>query len=129
MLKRIQTFRYGPWSFSQLSLQILASSFRYLRMWRKVRSSKLRNFLSSNVIFSFYQTKSRKYSTLVKNLLLNKLSKIKIAKLLFFRTDNEDVLKQQPDATSSSDNDQICLLHQDLRLMDPDALEVQYQGP
>ncbi|GBN96000.1 hypothetical protein AVEN_247021-1 [Araneus ventricosus] len=39
------------------------------------------------------------------NLLLNKLSRIKIAKLIFFLTDNENLIKQQLDSTSSSDSD------------------------
>ncbi|GBN43476.1 hypothetical protein AVEN_160879-1 [Araneus ventricosus] len=70
----------------------------------KGRPSSLRNFLSSYVIFSFYRTKCRKYSTLVETL-LNKLSRIKIAKLRSFLTDNEDLIKQKPDSTSSFDSD------------------------
>ncbi|GBM42185.1 hypothetical protein AVEN_261161-1 [Araneus ventricosus] len=102
---RIHPFRYRPWSFSQLSLQIPISSFRYLRMRGKGRPSRLRNFLSSYVIFSFYQTKCRKYSTLMKKLNLNKLSRIIIAKLISFLTDNEDLITQKPDSTSSTDSD------------------------
>ncbi|GBL81663.1 hypothetical protein AVEN_93449-1 [Araneus ventricosus] len=37
-----------------------------------------------------------------KNLLLNKLSRIRISKLISFLTDNEDLIKQQPDAITSS---------------------------
>ncbi|GBN14460.1 hypothetical protein AVEN_177566-1 [Araneus ventricosus] len=44
------------------------------------------------------------YSTLMEKL-LNKLSRIKIAKLISFLTENEDLIKQQPDAISSSDSD------------------------
>ncbi|GBM04115.1 hypothetical protein AVEN_247980-1 [Araneus ventricosus] len=40
-----------------------------------------------------------------KNLLLNKLSRIKIAKLISFLTDKENLIKQRLDATSSSDSD------------------------
>ncbi|GBN61814.1 hypothetical protein AVEN_120502-1 [Araneus ventricosus] len=40
-----------------------------------------------------------------KSLLLNKLSRIKIAEMIYFLTDNEDLIKQQPDATCSSDSD------------------------
>ncbi|GBM36788.1 hypothetical protein AVEN_98618-1 [Araneus ventricosus] len=85
-----------------LSFQILASSFRYLRMRGKVINSPLRNFLSS-----FHFTKPSTENTLLwrKNLLLNKLSIIKIAKLISFLIDNEDLMKQQLDATSSSDSD------------------------
>ncbi|GBN47425.1 hypothetical protein AVEN_76865-1 [Araneus ventricosus] len=40
-----------------------------------------------------------------KSLLLNKLSRINIAKLIAFLTENENFIKQPPDATSSSDSD------------------------
>ncbi|GBN22472.1 hypothetical protein AVEN_254339-1 [Araneus ventricosus] len=39
-----------------------------------------------------------------KSLLSNKLSRIKIAKLVSFLTENENLIKQPPDATSSSDS-------------------------
>ncbi|GBN46001.1 hypothetical protein AVEN_271453-1 [Araneus ventricosus] len=65
------------------------------------RPSTLRKFLSSYVIFSFYETKCRKYSTLVENLPLNKLSIIIITKLISFLSENENLIKQQPDATDS----------------------------
>ncbi|GBN18164.1 hypothetical protein AVEN_161683-1 [Araneus ventricosus] len=39
-----------------------------------------------------------------KSLLSNKLSRINIAKLVFL-TENENLIKQPPDATSSSDSD------------------------
>ncbi|GBM91372.1 hypothetical protein AVEN_86498-1 [Araneus ventricosus] len=63
------------------------------------------------------------------HLLLNKLSRIKIAKLISFHTDNEDLIKQQPDATSLSDSDPDFSPSPDLRLMEPDPLEPQCQGP
>ncbi|GBM17740.1 hypothetical protein AVEN_56050-1 [Araneus ventricosus] len=55
----------------------------------------------------FIFTKLRAEHTLIgrKNLLLNKLSRIKMAKLMSFLTDDEDLIKQQPDATSSADYD------------------------
>ncbi|GBO20176.1 hypothetical protein AVEN_85904-1 [Araneus ventricosus] len=40
-----------------------------------------------------------------KHLLLNKLSRINIAKLISFLTENENLIKQPPYATSSSDSD------------------------
>ncbi|GBO14798.1 hypothetical protein AVEN_224551-1 [Araneus ventricosus] len=40
-----------------------------------------------------------------KSLLSNKLSRINIAKLVSFLTENENLIKQPPDATSSSDSD------------------------
>ncbi|GBN88467.1 hypothetical protein AVEN_153714-1 [Araneus ventricosus] len=40
-----------------------------------------------------------------KNLLLNKLSRIKIAKLIYSLTENENLMKQQLDVTSSTDSD------------------------
>ncbi|GBN80936.1 hypothetical protein AVEN_201533-1 [Araneus ventricosus] len=39
-----------------------------------------------------------------KNSILNKLSRIKLSKLISFFTDNENLTKQKPDATSSSDS-------------------------
>ncbi|GBM15966.1 hypothetical protein AVEN_108565-1 [Araneus ventricosus] len=40
-----------------------------------------------------------------KSVLSNKLSRIKISKLISFLTENENLIKQPPDATSSSDSD------------------------
>ncbi|GBM44511.1 hypothetical protein AVEN_150422-1 [Araneus ventricosus] len=40
-----------------------------------------------------------------KSLLSNKLSRINIAKLISFLTENENIIKQPPGATSSSDSD------------------------
>ncbi|GBM86156.1 hypothetical protein AVEN_48300-1 [Araneus ventricosus] len=39
------------------------------------------------------------------SVLSNKLSRIKISKLISFLTENENLIKQPPDATSSSDSD------------------------
>ncbi|GBM14816.1 hypothetical protein AVEN_255878-1 [Araneus ventricosus] len=102
MVKGIHPFHCGPWSFPQLCLEIPALSFRYLRMRGKGRPSPLQKILSS---FPF--TKPSAENTLLwrKNLLLNKLSRIKIAKLISFLTDNEDLIKQQPGSTSSSYSD------------------------
>ncbi|GBM10665.1 hypothetical protein AVEN_7936-1 [Araneus ventricosus] len=73
----------------------------------------------------FHFTKPSAENTLLwrKNLLLSKLSRIKIDKLICFLTDNEDLIKQQPDATSSSDSGQNFLLHQDLQLTNFDSLK------
>ncbi|GBO14540.1 hypothetical protein AVEN_105815-1 [Araneus ventricosus] len=40
-----------------------------------------------------------------KSVLSNKLSRIKVAKLISFLNENENLIKQPPDATSSSDSD------------------------
>ncbi|GBM78930.1 hypothetical protein AVEN_26727-1 [Araneus ventricosus] len=40
-----------------------------------------------------------------KNVLSNKLSRIKISKFISFLTENENLIKQPPDATSSSGSD------------------------
>ncbi|GBN20552.1 hypothetical protein AVEN_66598-1 [Araneus ventricosus] len=40
-----------------------------------------------------------------KSVLSNNLSRIKIAKLISFLTENENLVKQSPEATSSSDSD------------------------
>ncbi|GBN29783.1 hypothetical protein AVEN_5594-1 [Araneus ventricosus] len=73
-------------------------------MCGKGRSSPLRNFLSSYFIFSSYKTSAENTLLWWKNLLLNKLSIINIAELTYFLTDNEYLIKQEPDATSSSDS-------------------------
>ncbi|GBO30586.1 hypothetical protein AVEN_267424-1 [Araneus ventricosus] len=40
-----------------------------------------------------------------KSVLSNKLSRIKISKFIYFLTENENLIKQPPDATSSYDSD------------------------
>ncbi|GBN60334.1 hypothetical protein AVEN_237796-1 [Araneus ventricosus] len=68
---------------------------------------KLHYATSCHLTSSFHFTKPSAENTLLwwKNLLLNKLSRMKIAKLISFLTDNENLIKQQPDSTSSSDYD------------------------
>ncbi|GBN02247.1 hypothetical protein AVEN_116431-1 [Araneus ventricosus] len=70
----------------------------------KGRPSPLRNFLSHDVIL-FYKTKCRNTQLWWKSVLSNKLPRIKISKLISFLTENENLIKQLPDATSSSDSD------------------------
>ncbi|GBN82765.1 hypothetical protein AVEN_200382-1 [Araneus ventricosus] len=71
----------------------------------KGRPSPLHNFF--HLTSSFHFTKPSAENTLLwwKNLLLNKLARIKIAKLIYFLTENENLIKQQLDATSSTDSD------------------------
>ncbi|GBN79987.1 hypothetical protein AVEN_86648-1 [Araneus ventricosus] len=71
------------------------------------RETPLHNATSCHLTSSFHFTKPSAENTRLwrKNLFLNKLSRIKIAKLISFLTDNEDLIKQQPGATSSSDSD------------------------
>ncbi|GBM89636.1 hypothetical protein AVEN_190288-1 [Araneus ventricosus] len=71
----------------------------------KGRPSPLRNFLSHDVSYHF--TKPSKENTQLwwKRVLSNKLSRIKISRLVSFLTENEKLIKQPPDATSSSDSD------------------------
>ncbi|GBM53498.1 hypothetical protein AVEN_261271-1 [Araneus ventricosus] len=83
---------------------------------------------SCHVTLSYHLTKPSAENTQIwwKSLLSNKLSRINIAKLISFLTENENLIKQPPNAISSSDSD-------------PDfspsprpqtyALEVQYLGP
>ncbi|GBN01447.1 hypothetical protein AVEN_259004-1 [Araneus ventricosus] len=56
---------------------------------------------------SYHFTKSSAENTQLwwKSLLSNELSRIIIAKLISFLTENENHIKQPPDATSSSDSD------------------------
>ncbi|GBM31930.1 hypothetical protein AVEN_275482-1 [Araneus ventricosus] len=63
---------------------------------------------SCHLMSYFHFTKPSAENTLLwwKNFLLNTLSRIKIAKLISFVTENENLIKQQPDFTSSSDSSQ-----------------------
>ncbi|GBL78559.1 hypothetical protein AVEN_65161-1 [Araneus ventricosus] len=56
---------------------------------------------------SYHFTKPNAENTQLwwKRLLSNKLSRINIAKLVSFLDENENLIKQPPDATSSSDSD------------------------
>ncbi|GBN75097.1 hypothetical protein AVEN_120357-1, partial [Araneus ventricosus] len=56
---------------------------------------------------SYYFTKPSTENTQLwwKSVLSNKLSRIKISELIPFLTENENLIKQPPDATSSSDSD------------------------
>ncbi|GBL96506.1 hypothetical protein AVEN_229948-1 [Araneus ventricosus] len=71
------------------------------------RETPLHFATSCHLTSSFHFTKPSVENTLLwwKNLLLNKLSRIKIAKLISFLTDHEDLIKQEPDATNSPDPD------------------------
>ncbi|GBL94721.1 hypothetical protein AVEN_244710-1 [Araneus ventricosus] len=62
---------------------------------------------SCHMMLSYHFTKSSAENTqlLWKSLLSNKLSRINIAKLISFLTENENLIKQPPDATSSIDFD------------------------
>ncbi|GBN75361.1 hypothetical protein AVEN_77753-1 [Araneus ventricosus] len=69
---------------------------------------------------SFHFTQLSTENTLIwfKNLLLNKLSRIKIAKLISFLTDNEDLQMSNRKQSAHPTPIQISLLYQDFRLMD-----------
>ncbi|GBO06358.1 hypothetical protein AVEN_199808-1 [Araneus ventricosus] len=62
---------------------------------------------SCHMTLSYQFTKPSAENTQLwwKSLLSNKLSRIKISKLISFLTENENLIKQPPDATSSSDSD------------------------
>ncbi|GBO07933.1 hypothetical protein AVEN_87978-1 [Araneus ventricosus] len=90
----------------------------------KGRPSPQHNFLSS-----FHFTKPSAENTLLwwKNLLLNKLLGIKIAKLISFLNENENL--KNSNWTQPVPSDPIFFPSPRLKLMDPDPLEVQYQEP
>ncbi|GBM93413.1 hypothetical protein AVEN_160677-1 [Araneus ventricosus] len=105
MVKRIHPFRYGHVSFPS-----------YLFIFRLHHSDNcacgekgdtLHYATSCHLTSYFHFTKGSAENTLLwwQNLLLNELPRIKIAKLISFFTDNKDLMKQQTDATSSSDSD------------------------
>ncbi|GBN37450.1 hypothetical protein AVEN_112080-1, partial [Araneus ventricosus] len=62
---------------------------------------------SCHMTLSYHFTKPSAKNTQLwwKTVLSNKLSRIKISKLISFLTENENLIKQPPDATSSSDSD------------------------
>ncbi|GBN33316.1 hypothetical protein AVEN_69927-1 [Araneus ventricosus] len=63
--------------------------------------------ISCHMMLSYHFTKSSAENTQLwwKSVLSNKLSRIKISKLISFLTENENLTKQSLDATSSSDSD------------------------
>ncbi|GBM31925.1 hypothetical protein AVEN_182060-1 [Araneus ventricosus] len=63
---------------------------------------------SCHMTLSYHFTKPSAEKTQLwwKSVLSNKLSRIKITKLVSLLTENENLIKQPPDATSSSDFDQ-----------------------
>ncbi|GBL88157.1 hypothetical protein AVEN_117758-1 [Araneus ventricosus] len=75
---------------------------------------------SCHMTLSYHFTKPSAENTqlLWKSVLSNKLSRIKLSKLISFLTEDENLIKQPPNATSSSDSEPVSLLHQGLRLMD-----------
>ncbi|GBM58248.1 hypothetical protein AVEN_85847-1 [Araneus ventricosus] len=62
---------------------------------------------SCHITLSYHFTKPSAENTQLwwKSLLSNKLSRINIPKLISFLTENGNLIKQPPDATSSSDSD------------------------
>ncbi|GBN12913.1 hypothetical protein AVEN_11040-1 [Araneus ventricosus] len=105
MVKRIHPLRYRPRSFSAISIdsgfiiQISAHAGK-----RETLSTTQLLVIVRHLFILLSQV--QKIPLLWwKNLLLNKLSRIKIAKLISFLTDNENLIKQQPDSTTSSDSD------------------------
>ncbi|GBM72399.1 hypothetical protein AVEN_175574-1 [Araneus ventricosus] len=77
---------------------------RYLRMWGK--GDLLHYVTSCHMTLSYHFTKPIAENAQLwgKNLLSNKLSRINKAKLISFVTENENLIKQPSDATSSSDS-------------------------
>ncbi|GBN02197.1 hypothetical protein AVEN_15133-1 [Araneus ventricosus] len=74
---------------------------------------------SCHITLSYHFTKRSAENAQLwwEHLLLNKLSRIKLAKLISFLNENENLIKQPPVHPTPT---QISLLHQDLRLMDSD---------
>ncbi|GBN41380.1 hypothetical protein AVEN_268185-1 [Araneus ventricosus] len=57
-----------------------------------------------NLSYQFTKPSAENTQIWWKSVLSNKLSRINIAKLIYFLTENENLIKQPPDATSSSDS-------------------------
>ncbi|GBM52990.1 hypothetical protein AVEN_217404-1 [Araneus ventricosus] len=84
---------------------------------------------SCHMTLSYHFTKPSAENTQLwwKSLLSNKLSRINIAKLVSFHTENENLIKQPPDATNSSDSGTD--FSHSPRPQTYGPLEVQYLGP
>ncbi|GBN81438.1 hypothetical protein AVEN_146081-1 [Araneus ventricosus] len=71
------------------------------------RENPLHYATSCHMTLSYHFTKKSAENTQLwwKSVLLNKLSRIDIAKLVSFLIESENLIKQPPDATNSSDSD------------------------
>ncbi|GBM90067.1 hypothetical protein AVEN_162412-1 [Araneus ventricosus] len=74
------------------------------------KGDRLHYATSCHMTLSCHFTKPSAENTQLwwKSVLSNKLPRIKISKLVSFLTENENLMKQPPDATSSSDSDPDC---------------------
>ncbi|GBM46797.1 hypothetical protein AVEN_40006-1 [Araneus ventricosus] len=124
MVKRFYPFRYSHGPFP---------SYLYrFRLHSDISScgekgEPLHYSTSCHLTSSFHFIKPSVEGTLFwwKNLLLNKLPRIKIALSSLKMRTSQNSNRTQPVHPTPT---QIYLLHQDLRLMDPDPLEVQCLG-
>ncbi|GBL89860.1 hypothetical protein AVEN_179629-1 [Araneus ventricosus] len=118
MVKRIHPLRYRPRSFPSYLYRFRLHHSDICTCGEK--EDPLHYATSCHMMLSYYFRKPSEENTQLwwKSVLSNKLSRIEIAKLIPFLTENENLIKQPTDATSSFDSTQISLLHQDLRLMD-----------
>ncbi|GBM32668.1 hypothetical protein AVEN_89660-1 [Araneus ventricosus] len=71
----------------------------------KGKPSPLCNFCQMALSYHFTKPSAENTQLWWKILLSNNLSRINIAKLISFLTENKNLVKQPPDATSSSDSD------------------------
>ncbi|GBM47925.1 hypothetical protein AVEN_113550-1 [Araneus ventricosus] len=109
MVKRIHPLRYSPRSFFPSYL------YRFRLHHSDIcacgeKGDSLHYATSCHITLSYHFTKPSAENTLIlqlwwKGLLSNKLSRINIAKLISFLAETENLIKQPPDATSSSDSD------------------------
>ncbi|GBO29322.1 hypothetical protein AVEN_123368-1 [Araneus ventricosus] len=74
------------------------------------KGDSLHYAITCRMTLSYHFTKPSAENTQLwwKSLLSNKLPRINIAKLISFLNENENLIKQPPDATSSSDSDPDC---------------------
>ncbi|GBN87648.1 hypothetical protein AVEN_215203-1 [Araneus ventricosus] len=105
MVKRLHLLRCGPRSFSSYLYRFRLHHSDICACGEK--GDPLHFPTSCHMTLSNHFTKASVENTQLwwKSLLSNKLSRINIAKLISFLTENENLIKQPPDATSSFDSD------------------------
>ncbi|GBO02519.1 hypothetical protein AVEN_79754-1 [Araneus ventricosus] len=107
MVKRIHPLRYRPRSFPSYLYRFRLYHSDTCSCEVRGNGRPLDYATSCHITSSYHFTKSSTENTQLwrQHLLLNKLSRIKIAKLIYFLNQNENLVKQPPDATSLSDSD------------------------
>ncbi|GBM69670.1 hypothetical protein AVEN_30881-1 [Araneus ventricosus] len=116
------------WSFR---LYVKAATFRSIKLCSGFiiqisphagKRETLSTATSCHMTLSYHFTKPSAENTQLwwKSVLSNKLSRINIAKLISFLTENQNLIKQPPDATSSPDSAQNSFLNSENKTVHSD---------